>query len=128
MSKEIIKNFNLILNSFLSQITPLVGNFYIKKFNLITKFNTTLPIENFIVHALPLRDKILNRDESYFADNSNHMDKVGDDDFIINEILRLQNIYFKLDQTSRSNLWDIFQAMLILGEDYVKLKVTKNIY
>jgi len=124
MSKEIVKNFNLILKSFLSQITPLVGCFYIKKFDLITKFNSTLPIEKFLVHAL--RDKILNRDESYFADNCNHKDKVGDNDFIISEILRLQNIYLKLDQTSRSNLWDIFQAMLILGEDYVRLKVTKN--
>jgi len=126
MSKEIVKNFNLILKSFLSQITPLVGCFYIKKFDFFTKFNSTLPIEKFLVHALPLRDKILNRDESYFADNCNHKDKVGDNDFIISEILRLQNIYLKLDQTSRSNLWDIFQAMLILGEDYVRLKVTKN--
>jgi hypothetical protein len=127
MSKEIVKNFNLILKSFLSQISPLVGYFYIRKFELIIKFNSTLPIEKFLVHALPLRDKIINRDESYFADNSNHEDKVGDDDFIISEILRLQNIYLKLDQTSRSNLWDIFQAMLILGEDYIKLKVSKNL-
>ena len=127
MSKEIIKNFNLILESFLLQITPLVGSFYINKFQLIIKVNSTLPIEKFLVHALPLRDKILNRDESYFADNSNHEGKVGDDDFIINEILRLQNIYYKLDETSRSNLWDIFQAMLILGEDYIRLKVSKNL-
>ena len=127
MSKEIVKNFNLILKSFLSQISPLVGCFYIRKFDLITKFNSTLPIEKFLIHALPLRDKILNRDESYFADNSNHEDKVGDDDFIISEILRLQNIYLKLDQISRSNLWDIFQAMLILGEDYIRLKVSKNL-
>ena len=72
MSKEIVKNFNLILESFLSQITPLVGSFYIKKFQLIIKCNSTLPIEKFLVHALPLRDKILNRDESYFNNNDNH--------------------------------------------------------
>ena len=70
MSKEIVKNFNLILESFLSQITPLVGSFYIKKFQLIIKCNSTLPIEKFLVHALPLRDKILNRDESYFSNYS----------------------------------------------------------
>jgi hypothetical protein len=125
MSNEIIKNFNMILESFLTQITPLVGTFYIHKFQLIIKYNSTLPIEKFLVHALPLRDKILNRDETYFSNNDNHTDVVGDDDFIISEILRLQNIYLKLDETSRSNLWDIFQAMLILGEDYIRLKVTK---
>jgi hypothetical protein len=126
MSKEIVKNFNLILESFLSQITPLVGTFYITKFQLITKCNSTLPIEKFLVHALPLRDKILNRDESYFADNNNHKEVVGNDEFIINEILRLQNIYYKLDETSRLNLWDIFQAMLILGEDYIRMRVSMN--
>ena len=127
MSKEIVKNFNLILESFLSQITPLVGTFYITKFQLIIKCNSTLPIEKFLVHALPLRDKILNRDESYFADNNNHKEVVGNDEFIINEILRLQNIYYKLDKISRLNLWDIFQAMLILGEDYIRLRVSTNI-
>jgi hypothetical protein len=126
MSKEIVKNFNLILESFLSQITPLVGCFYMRKFQLIVKFNSTLPIEKFLVHALPLRDKILNRDESYFSNYDNQKEKAGDDDFIISEILRLQNIYLKLNETSRSNLWDIFQAMLILGEDYVRIKVSKN--
>jgi len=123
MSNEIIKNFNLILESFLNQITPLVGSFYIRKFQLIIKCNSKLPIENFLIHALPLRDKILNRDETYFANNDNHKEAVGDDEFIINEILRLQNIYIQLDEISKSNLWDIFQAMLILGEDYIRLKV-----
>ena len=123
MSKEIVKNFNKILESFLSQITPLVGCFYMRKFQLIAKCNSTLPIEKFLVHALPLRDKILNRDESYFSNYDNQKEKAGDDDFIISEILRLQNIYLKLNETSRSNLWDIFQAMLILGEDYIRLKV-----
>ena len=31
----------------------------------------------------------------------------------------------QLDEISRSNLWDIFQAMLILGEDYIRLKINK---
>jgi hypothetical protein len=127
MSKEIVKNFNLILESFLSQITPLVGSRYITKFQLIIKANSTLPIEKFLIHALPLRDKILNRDESYFGNNDNHKEKIKDNNFIINEILRLQNIYIKLDETSKSNLWDIFQAMLILGEDYIRLRVSTNI-
>jgi hypothetical protein len=127
MSKEIIKNFNLILESFLLQITPLVGSFYITKFQLIIKVNSTLPIEKFLVHALPLREKILNKDETYFADNTNHEEKIKGNEKIINEILRLQNIYIKLDETSKSNVWDIFQAMLILGEDYIRMKISKNL-
>ncbi len=125
MSSEIIKTFNEILGSFLMQITPLVGSTYQYHFQQIIKINSLMPIEQFLVYALPLRDKILNRDESYFSNNDNHIDKIGDNENALNEILRLQNIYSKLDETSRSNVWDIFQAMLVLGEDYIRANAKK---
>ncbi len=125
MSSEIIKTFNEILGSFLMQITPLVGSTYQYQFQQIIKINSLMPIEQFLVYALPLREKILNRDESYFSNNDNHMDKIGDNEYALNEILRLQNIYAKLDETSRSNVWDILQAMLVLGEDYIRANAKK---
>lgn len=125
MASEKIKQFNEILSSFLIQVSPLVGSTYYHKFNMITKYNSLLPIENFLVHALPIRDKILLRDETYFTDNTNHKDKIGNNDNVLNEILRLQNIYNQLDETSRSNLWDILQAMLILGEEYININIKK---
>jgi hypothetical protein len=125
MASEKIKNFNDILSSFLIQISPLVGSTYHNQFETIIKYNSILPIEQFLVHALPVREKILNRDESYFNDNTNHINKIGDDKNILNEILRLQKIYNQLDETSRSNVWDIFQAMLILGEEYITIKMGK---
>ena len=125
MASEKIKNFNDILSSFLIQISPLVGSTYHNQFETIIKYNSILPIEQFLVHALPVREKILNRDESYFNDNTNHVNKIGDDKNILNEILRLQSIYNQLDETSRSNVWDIFQAMLILGEEYITIKMGK---
>jgi hypothetical protein len=129
MASEKIKQFNEILSSFLIQVSPLVGSTYNQQFETIVKYNSLLPIEQFLVHALPVREKILTRDESYFNDNSNHLEKIGDNGYVLNEILRLQNIYSQLDDTSRSNVWDIFQAMLILGEEYVSIKYTnKDIY
>ncbi len=125
MSSEIIKTFNEILDSFLIQISPLVGTTYHYQFQQIIKINSLMPIEQFLVYALPLRDKILNRDESYFSNTNNHMDKIGDNEYALNEILRLQTIYAKLDGTSRSNVWDILQAMLVLGEDYIRLNAKK---
>jgi hypothetical protein len=122
MASEKIKQFNEILSSFLIQVSPLVGSTYNQQFETIVKYNSLLPIEQFLVHALPVREKILSRDESYFNNNSNHLEKIGDNSYILNEILRLQNIYSHLDDTSRSNVWDIFQAMLILGEEYVSIK------
>ncbi len=129
MATEKIKQFNEILSSFLIQVSPLVGSTYNQQFETIVKYNSLLPIEQFLVHALPVREKILSRDESYFNDNTNHLEKIGDNSYVLNEILRLQNIYGQLDETSRSNVWDIFQAMLILGEEYVSIKYTnKDIY
>jgi hypothetical protein len=125
MSKQLIQQFNDILDSFLIQIAPLVGTTYRYHFQQIVKVNSILPIEQFLIHALPLRDKIIERDETYFTNNDNHVDKIGDDQTTLNEILRLQNIYIQLDPISKSNVWDIFQAMLILSEDYLKLKTSK---
>lgn len=129
MASDKIKQFNEILSSFLIQISPLVGSTYHQQFQTIVKYNSLLPIEQFLVHALPVRDKILTRDESYFNNTTNHLEKIGDNEYILNEILRLQNIYGQIDDESRSNVWDIFQAMLILGEEYINIKVkNKHLY
>lgn len=127
MTSENIKQFNEILGSFLIQVSPLVGTSYSYQFEQIIKYNSLMPIEQFLVHALPLRDKIIKRDESYFSNHENHTDKIGDNKAILDEILRLNNIYSQLDIVSRSNVWDIFQAMLYLGEEYIrssKMKVS----
>jgi hypothetical protein len=123
MSVTKIKQFNEILGSFLIQVAPFVGTTYHQQFEKIIKYNSILPIEQFLVHVLPIREKILYRDESYFIDKSNVNTKISDDVSILNEILRLQNIYFQLDDTSKSNVWDIFQALLILGEEYINIKL-----
>jgi len=125
MSKEKIMQFNEILGSFLIQISPLVGTSYHYNFQRIIKVNFGLPIEQFLIYALPLRDKILSRDESYFNNNENHKDTIGDK-VELNEIIRLQGIYSQFDSTSKANVWDILQALLILGEEY--LVMNKNKY
>jgi hypothetical protein len=126
MSSEKIKSFNEILCSFLIQIAPLVGSTYHSRIQVIIKCNSSLPIEQFLVHALPLRDKILNRDETYFIDKTTSYVQEGNTKKSkLDEILRLQDIYFKLDEKSKSNVWDIFQAMLVLGEEYVSINQDK---
>ena len=129
MASEKIKQFNEIISSFLIQISPLIGTTYHTKLEEIIKYNSLLPIEQFLVHALPVRDKILERDVTYFTDATVYTEKIdstgnkNNTENILSEILRLQDIYTKLDETSKSNVWDIFQAMLILGEEYLKIKI-----
>jgi hypothetical protein len=128
MSSEKIIQFNDIVLSFINQLSSFIGTSYSKEFKKIIKYNCLLPIEQFIVHALPLRDKILNKDETYFTDEYDYNVHSQNDKNMINEILRLKDIYIRLDKKSKSNIWDYFQAMLILAEEYIQIKFNKHTY
>ena len=141
-----IKEFNEIMDSLLIQIAPISGTSFSYKFKQIIKYNAILPIEQFLVHTLPYRDKIINKDESYFFMRTDedvkkvheywgetiklkekvlhNQDNATEEKHkrAINEILRLQNIYETLDQDSKDNMWSIFHALLITSEEYIKKK------
>jgi len=127
MASNIIIQFNDILCSFLVQIIPIVGSTYYNNIQTIIKCNNSLPIENFLYYAVEHRDKIMNRDESYFCDKTVVKHHIERNDKL-DEIFKLQNIYSVIDEQSKDNVWDIFQALLILGEDYIKIKYSNNSY
>ena len=120
MAADNIKQFNQILSSFLSQLGPLIGTTYYVQYKLIIKCTAQLPLEQFLIYALPIREKIMNKDESFFANKENHIKTVGDNKDILDDIIRLHNIYEHLNAESKSNVWDIFQALLHLGEEYIR--------
>jgi hypothetical protein len=141
MTSECVKDFNNILSSFLVQVSSLIGTTYSYHLLKVTEYNSLLPIEQFLVYAIPYREQILNRDETYFDNNStdyNHdiVDKLSSqiNEYgaiiqvdpnsmeVLDEILRLKNIYYTLDDDSKKNLWDILQAMLLLSEDYFRFR------
>ena len=121
MTSDIIIQFNNIIKSLLNQLIPFIGVKYSNDFNSIISYNSLLPIEQFIIYALPLSDKIKNRDETYFT-NNDYSDIENIDNNTLNEILRFKNIYKELDKVSISNIWDYLQVLLCLSEDYIKAK------
>jgi hypothetical protein len=116
-----VKLFNEILESLLVQMSPIIGTTYHKKYMMIIKLNAMMPIQEFLLQATPVRDKILNRDESYFETDTALSTLVDVETKYIKNILKLQNIYTKLDKTSRDNVWQIFQCMLILAEEWSQM-------
>ncbi len=118
--KHIIKKFNDISLSLLEQTSPLTGNSYMSKFKLLIKVNCTMPIDTFIQHILPHKEKIINKNEEFFIVKSKET-------AYFNEILGLTEIYYKLDGDSRNNIWDIVLALMCLAEERHLLKVNKNI-
>ncbi len=125
MASNVIIQFNEILSSFLIQITPLVGSTYHNNIQKIVKYNSALPIENFLYYAIEYREKILARDDTYFFNDDVIISGIVREDKL-DEIFQLKNIYIYLDQTSKDNVWDILQALLILGEDYIKIKYNQK--
>lgn len=121
MNTSKVKDFNEIFKSFLKQIIPSIGKMYYYKFELAIKCNCLMPIEEFIINVLPVSEKIINRDETYFINNDNHREHIKGDKEVLNEILRLQDIYFSLDDESRNNIWDILNALVILSREHLQL-------
>ena len=119
--KKQIKFYATILVSYL--IILGIGSFYPNRFKQLIKYNSILAIEQFIIRALPLKDKIESRDESYFYSTNNYDKHFKTDEDYLDEIIRFQSIYDKLDNESKSNLWDIVQAMTYLAEEYLKKKL-----
>ena len=77
MSNEIIKQFNSILESFLLQTSQLYGTTYYTKFKQLIKVNSIMPIQHAGYHMIPLKDKILSKDESYFINENNYIEKLN---------------------------------------------------
>ena len=100
MTTEIIKTFNNIIESFLSQTSEIVGTTYFTYFRRIIKINSLIAIENGIMFMLPHKDKIFNKDETYFSDekilinnlNTSAVSENFSSDQILSEIFRLKDV------------------------------------
>lgn len=113
--------FNEILNSLLVQLAPRIGSTYHVNFGMLIKANITLPIKSFLQYALPHKDMILNKNDSFFYGDNLPSNLLDVNESFMKEIIQLKNIYGKLDSVSKENMWDIFQSLLILSIEYQNL-------
>ena len=131
MTSEYIKQFNEIFSTLLIQVSPLVGSTYYNNFTTLIKYNSVMPIEQFAINVLPVKEMILTKNDSFFL--AKDFVKSYDGEFLIQsskeqamqELLKLKDIYSQLDTESKKNMWDFFQALLCISEDYVKAKYMK---
>lgn len=122
---EKIKQFNILMETFLKEISPLVGTYYKNYYSKLIKVNSIMPIKKFYNYVIPYKNKIINKDESYFKepDNFNEHNLLNENnkDKVFNEMIRLKDVYEKLNKTSRDSVWMYFQALLVLSEEYNNL-------
>jgi hypothetical protein len=134
-----VKAFNTILGSFLEQTSPLVGTTYYSRFKKLILVNAPLPIKCASDHLINYKEQIMSKDEAYFNDPVDISTKIKNvsnsssiiselpsiidygSESIITEILRLKDIYYKLNTDSRDNVWLILQALLQLCIEYKQM-------
>ena len=123
MSKsEKIRNFNDILDTFLTQLSPTIGTSYQFYFKKLVKANATMAIQQFIAEVLPYKQKIINKDESYFLNiESEITSSISEEkkESTLSEILRLKDVYKSLEFESQQEVWNYFQALIVLSEEYL---------
>ena len=128
--KNLIIKFNEIFLDLLNQVSPLIGSKYSMYFKNLIKFNSVAPIKNFCLHAIPHKNKIIEKDPSYFlneemykneVERSNNTYNEDNTDRYLIEILNLKSIYMTIDDKSKDNLWDIVNALLILSLQYMEI-------
>jgi hypothetical protein len=107
---NIIKEFNEISIDFLTQTSSLVGSSYLYKFKLMTRVNSIFAIDLFIQRVLPFKDKIIDRDETFF------LNKSVDGDYM-DDVIGIKQIYHTLDSQSKENIWEIILALVYLAEE-----------
>ena len=114
---NIIKEFNDISIDFLTQTSSLMGSTYLYKFKLMTRFNSMFAIDLFIERVLPFKNKIVQKDETFF------LNKNLDTDDYMDDVIGIKQIYHTLDRQSKENIWDIVLALVYLAEErYIRTK------
>lgn len=108
---NIIKEFNDISIDFLNQTSSLMGSTYLYKFKLMTRINSIFAIDLFIEKVLPFKNKIVEKDETFF------LNKNIDTDDYMDDVIGIKQIYHTLDYQSKENIWDIVLALVYLAEE-----------
>jgi hypothetical protein len=112
---NIVKEFNKISIDFLEQTSQIAGKKYLSKFKFITGINNMYAIDRFIKNVLPYKNYINSKDEHFF------LNKDVDSEFA-EDIAWIKEAYFKLDDLSKDNVWNIVIALVLLAEERQKLK------
>lgn len=117
IKEQKINTFNEVLLSFLTELKPFIGDSYLKKFKLVSSLSKKQPIKSFIEYVLPLQQKIVDRDDTYFTE----YDMTGGGGGI-SEFLHLNGLYDTLDQSSKDNVWQFLSLLLAITIEYIQIK------
>lgn len=124
MAAEKVKEFNLVLESFVQQMAPFIGSTYGVLLGQVVRANALLPIQKFQEYVVPHTERIMIKDEGFFLNDNNTKEILTgvDDQDIFDEIFKMKNVWANLSAESKENIWSYFQALVILCQEYLQTK------
>lgn len=126
---EIVNKFNDYIEEMLTQLSSCVDDedirIYKGMFKKLRIVNSTKGIEQFIIYALPHKDKIVSQDESFFL-NHDEASLINDSrEESIMQTLKFKELWGTLSSNSKDNLFKFFQVLIFYAEEYFKIKYNK---
>jgi hypothetical protein len=120
MSSVTVKEFNKILNEFISKMITTFPEqkklkSYYRAFNVTKTYNSKLPIQLFMGGCVNFSEQIKSRDEDFFKKRDTFVDvckncsNFGTDTGII-------DVWESLSDKTRNSIWEYIQTLYIMGE------------
>ena len=87
---------------------------------MLKKANARGILELFQVHIYPYKQKITNKDESFFLDNdfSEHQIGDGNNEKFTSIVNKLKQYWHEMSTNTKENIWKYFNVFIILSERY----------
>lgn len=123
---EILKQFKNALISFLDELIgqfPTEGDLVILRIFLKDRIPIVNVVNDFVLHILPLKNMVEERDEDFFLNKCTLFDSIGEtqDKTKINHFKKLWRSP-SLDDDDKRVVWEWFDSFIFLAEKYQKCK------
>lgn len=125
---EVISNFNKYSEEFVTEMIRISDDNDLRSYKTVlinlNKSHSTKCIEQFIIHGLPQKDKIMASDENYFL-GKNYSDDLENDDYSMMKALKIKDTWQTFDANTKQCIFEFLQVMVHYSEEYLKLKYVK---
>lgn len=125
---DIIVNFNKYTEEFVTEIVKITNDADVRSYKTIlvnlNKTNATKCIEQFIIYALPEKDKIISSNEDYFLKRNYDQELDNDQDSMM-QALKLKDTWKTFDCDTKKCIFEYLQVMVHYSEEYLKCKYNK---
>ena len=123
LEKE-IELLNLLKKNMIEFLDELIdqfeeeGDLIVMRFFMADQISVESIMNQFINYVYPLKDKIRNKDESFFLENDNIFGSSPKD-----KVIHFKKLYLQIQEEDRQTLWAWFSCFINICDRYLKLKL-----